>query len=97
MPQEQPYRDINEALHPLGVEVEPCEAAPLRSLVSTGVGSIAGQALARVAGLGTIGTAIAGLSGAVLGHLAATHRVRFVPKEGFERRPESPNRWSDRR
>jgi len=92
-PESSPVRD---ALRRAGIHVEKRDAAQLTRLCASAAGSAAAQLLAHAYRLGPIGTAAALLGGAVLGDVAATHRVYYEPP-AEEDGPPSPAAWSDRR
>lgn len=74
--------DLREALERRGVRVERREVGVVPQMVASGLGGIAGSALAHAAGAGWFGRALASLGGSIVGHLAATHRVRMArPRE----------------
>ncbi|MCO5167826.1 MAG: hypothetical protein M9894_15890 [Planctomycetes bacterium] len=89
---------IRDRLQRHGIHVERREASQLRQMLFSGVGGIAGTAVAAAAGAGWLGRAVASLGGSVVGVLVATHRITYepvVPRDARE--PEDPRRWSDRR
>lgn len=90
---------IEDGLRRLGVHVERRDATPLQQMVASGLGGIAGSALAAVVGAGWLGKALASLGGSVLGHVVVTHHVTYEPLQ----RPAGPSdaggppRWSEPR
>lgn len=71
---------ITDGLNKAGIPVEPREASAVEQMVASGVGGIAGSALAAMAGFGWLGKAVASLGGAVLGHVVVTHRLKCDDK-----------------
>lgn len=88
---------VREGLRRAGIQVEPRPVGPIAQIVAGGLGSLGGQLLARAAGMGPIGVALAGIGGAIVGHLAATNRVTIEPPPAGEPGPGSPMAYSDRR
>jgi hypothetical protein len=88
---------VQELLQPLGLAVEPREVGPIPHIIATGVGSLLGYSLMASARLGFIGCAVGSIGGAVLGHVAVTHRIVCAPRRERADRPESPMAVSDRR
>lgn len=91
---------VDEGLRRLGLHVERREASPLEQMVASGLGGIAGSALAAVVGSGWLGKALLSLGGSVVGHMVVTHRVTYEPmarRDVASDAPEGPTRWSDRR
>lgn len=88
---------VEDGLRKLGIHVERREASPLKQMIGSGLGGIAGSAVAAAVGAGWLGKALASLGGSVLGHIVVTHRVTYEPTTRGDGEPEEPMRWSDRR
>jgi hypothetical protein len=98
---------LEEALEKIGVKLERKDVTPVTQMIASGVGGIAGQVAGSAMRLGGIGTAILGLLGAVVGHVAVTYRIQLekpaAPRtEGQDAghgppATESPMPYSDRR
>ncbi|MBX3468886.1 MAG: hypothetical protein KF878_18605 [Planctomycetes bacterium] len=89
---------IQDRLRRHGLHVERRESSQLRQMLFSGVGGIAGTAVAAAAGAGWLGRAVASLGGSVVGVLLATHRVTYEPRDDRPvDGPDDPRRWSDRR
>lgn len=88
---------VEDGLRKLGIQVEPREASALKQMVGSGLGGIAGSAIAAAVGAGWLGKALLSLGGSVVGHMVVTHRVTYAPPRRSGDEPEGPMRWSDRR
>jgi hypothetical protein len=86
---------MRERLREWGIHAEPRDTTPVRNIVYGGLGSMAGNVVARAAGLGFLGTGLASIAGVVAGHLLATNRITIDEPSGGEPKPQAAH--SDRR
>lgn len=66
---------VTEGLRSAGLHVERRPVAPLRHLLITSVGGLAGRGLGMAAGFGVVGQGLLALLGSITAHVALTHRI----------------------
>ena len=78
---------IQELAKRLGLELKRRPTTPIKQMIASGLGSLGGQGVGRLAGLGWVGVGLASLTGAIAGHLVATYRLDSDETPAPERRP----------